>query len=114
MDAGRMETPFDYFFDDRTKPRTLEALRGGPLASPLKAYAQRLHEDGYATHSGFVQLRLLGCFNLLARSQRADQRGCGCGHHRAVSSWQGANRETAQRRFCRAVSAFDYAPAPPV
>src|ERR1017187_292469 len=63
MDAGRMETPFDYFFDDRTNPRTIEAWRGGPLASPLEAYAQRLHEDAYATHSGFVQLRLLGCFN---------------------------------------------------
>jgi site-specific recombinase XerD len=58
-----METPFDHLFDDRTNPRTIEALRGGPLASPLEAYAQRLHEDGYATHSGFVQLRLLGCFN---------------------------------------------------
>lgn len=58
-----METPFDYFFDDRTNPRTIEALRDGPLASPLEAYARRLHEDGYATHSGFVQLRLLGCFN---------------------------------------------------
>src|SRR5450631_3081415 len=63
MDAGGMETPFDYFFDDRTNPRTIEALRNGPLASPLEAYAQRLHEDGYATRSGFVQLRLLGCFN---------------------------------------------------
>ena len=58
-----METPFDYFFNDRTNPRTIAALRDGPLASPLEAYAQRLHEDGYATHSGFVQLRLLGCFN---------------------------------------------------
>ena len=58
-----MKTPFDYFFDDRTNPRTIEGLRGGPLASPLEAYAQRLHEDGYAAHSGFVQLRLLGCFN---------------------------------------------------
>ncbi len=58
-----METPFDYFFDDRTNPRTIEAVTGGPLAATLKAYAQRLHEDGYATHSGFVQLRLLGCFN---------------------------------------------------
>lgn len=58
-----METPFDYFFNDRTNPQTIEALRGGPLASPLEAYAQRLHEDGYAAHSGFVQLRLLGCFN---------------------------------------------------
>ena len=58
-----METPFDYFVDDRTNPRTIEALRTEPLASQMKAYAQRLHEDGYATHSGFVQLRLLGCFN---------------------------------------------------
>src|SRR6266852_5866486 len=58
-----MNTPFDYFFNDRTNPRTIEALRDGPLAAPLEVYAQRLHEDGYATHSGFVQLRLLGCFN---------------------------------------------------
>ena len=58
-----METPFDYFFHGRTNPRTIEALKGGPLPSVLEAYARRLHEDGYATHSGFVQLRLLGCFN---------------------------------------------------
>ena len=58
-----METPFDYFFHDRTNPRTIEALTSGPLASPLKVYAQRLYENGYAVHSGFVQLRLLGCFN---------------------------------------------------
>src|SRR5512143_2164128 len=35
----------------------------GPLASAMEAYARCLHEAGYATHSGFVQLRLLGCFN---------------------------------------------------
>jgi site-specific recombinase XerD len=58
-----METPFDYFFNDGTNPRTIEALRGEPLASSLGAYAQRLRDDGYAAHSGFVQLRLLGCFN---------------------------------------------------
>lgn len=58
-----MDTPFDYFFNNRTNPRTIEALASGPLASPLEAYARRLHEDGYAAHSGFVQLRLLGCFN---------------------------------------------------
>jgi hypothetical protein len=58
-----MGTPFDYFFDDGTNPRTIEAVSGGPLASPLKAYTRRLREDGYAAHSGFVQLRLLGCFN---------------------------------------------------
>ena len=63
MHAGRMDTPFDYFFNNRTNPRTIEAVRDGPLAAPLEAYARRLHEDGYATHSGFVQLRLLGCFN---------------------------------------------------
>jgi hypothetical protein len=54
-----METPFDYFFGDRTNPRTIEAVRGGPLASPLEAYARPLREEGYAVHSGFVQLRLL-------------------------------------------------------
>jgi site-specific recombinase XerD len=58
-----METPFDYFFNGRTNPRTIEALTSGPLASLLETYAKRLREDGYATHSGFVQLRLLGCFN---------------------------------------------------
>jgi site-specific recombinase XerD len=58
-----MDTPFDYFFNNRTNPRTIEALASGPLASPLEAYARRLREDGYAAHSGFVQLRLLGCFN---------------------------------------------------
>ena len=58
-----METPFDYFFSDRTNPRTIKAVRCGPLALALQVYAQRLYEDGYATRSGFVQLRLLGCFN---------------------------------------------------
>src|SRR5262249_29037172 len=36
---------------------------GEPLAAALEAYAQHLHEEGYAVHSGFMQLRLLGCFN---------------------------------------------------
>jgi site-specific recombinase XerD len=58
-----METPFDYFFNDRTNSRTIEALKSEPLAAPLEAYAWLLHEAGYARHSGFVQLRLLGCFN---------------------------------------------------
>ncbi len=58
-----MDKPFDYFLNDRTNPRTIDALTNGPLASSLEAYAQRLREDGYAAHSGFVQLRLLGCFN---------------------------------------------------
>jgi site-specific recombinase XerD len=58
-----MDTPFDYFFNARTSPRTIQALRSEPLASALETYARRLHEKGYAAHSGFVQLRLLGCFN---------------------------------------------------
>ena len=58
-----MENPFDYFFNDRTNPRTIDALKREPLATVLEAYARRLQEDGYAAHSGFVQLRLLGCFN---------------------------------------------------
>ena len=63
-----METPFDYFFDDRTNPRTIEALRTGPLALPLESYARRLHEDGYATHSGFVQATIARLHQLLATS----------------------------------------------
>jgi site-specific recombinase XerD len=62
-EAGGMETPFDHFFSDRTTSRTIESLKCEPLAAALAVYARRLHEDGYATHSGFVQLRLLGCFN---------------------------------------------------
>ena len=58
-----METPFDYFFNDRSNPQTIAALRDGPLASPLEAYAQRLLDNGYAAHSGCLQLRLLACFN---------------------------------------------------
>ncbi len=58
-----MDKPFDYFFNDRTNPRTIEALTRGPLASSLEAYAQRVREDGYAARSGCMQLRLLGCFN---------------------------------------------------
>jgi len=58
-----METPFDHFFSDRTNSRTIESLKCEPLAAALTLYARRIHEDGYAAHSGFVQLRLLGCFN---------------------------------------------------
>lgn len=58
-----MDTPFDYFFSGRTRPATIAALRGEPLAAALEAYAQHLHQEGYAVHSGFMQLRLLGSFN---------------------------------------------------
>jgi site-specific recombinase XerD len=58
-----MDTPFDYFFNSRTTPTTIAAVRGEPLAAALEGYAQHLRENGYAVHSGFMQLRLLGCFN---------------------------------------------------
>src|SRR6266705_2309771 len=98
-----METPFDYFFDDRTNPRTIEALKGGPLASALEAYARCLHEDGYATHSGFVQLRLLGCFNRWLDRKGLTSEDVDAATIERVSSWPGTKPETAQRRFCRAV-----------
>jgi site-specific recombinase XerD len=58
-----MEIPLRHFFNSRTDPRTLDVLTRGPLAPHLQAYAQRLHDDGYATQSGQLQLRLLGHFN---------------------------------------------------
>lgn len=58
-----MEIPLHHFFNRRTDPRTLDVLTRGPLAPHLQAYAQRLHDDGYATQSGQLQLRLLGHFN---------------------------------------------------
>ena len=58
-----METSFDYFFNDRTDPGTIEALKSEPLTVPLETYARRLHDEGYAIQSGALQLRFLGCFN---------------------------------------------------
>jgi integrase/recombinase XerD len=58
-----MEPPFDYFFNDRTNPRTIRALKSEPLAVPLETYARQLHEDGYSIQSGALQLRTLGRFN---------------------------------------------------
>jgi hypothetical protein len=58
-----MEAPVDYFFNDRTDPRTIEALKCEPLAVPLETYARQLHEKGCVVQSGALQLRLLGCFN---------------------------------------------------
>lgn len=58
-----MVTSFEYFFHSRTTPSTIAALRSEPLTAALQAYADHLHESGYAVHSGFMQLRLLGCFN---------------------------------------------------
>jgi site-specific recombinase XerD len=58
-----MEIPLHHFFSSRTDPRTLDVLTRGPLAPYLKAYAQRLYDEGYATHSGESQLRMLGQFN---------------------------------------------------
>src|SRR6266498_3114799 len=102
-----METPFGYFFKDRTNPRTIEALRGGPLASSLEAYAQRLHKDGYAAHSGFVQLRLLGCFN---RWLERNKLGLDVDSAMIDKYLRGrAQSETTQRRLGRSVSAIEYA-----
>ena len=86
-----METPFDYFFNDRTNPRTIEALRGGPLASPLEAYAQRSLEDGYAAHSvlAFFQDSFYGGVAIFASWRetikcRYDRKCVGAGVERAI------------------------------
>jgi site-specific recombinase XerD len=60
---GLMESPFSHFFNERIDPRTLDTLTRGPLAARLKAYAQQLHEQGYAVQTGRSQLRMLGQFN---------------------------------------------------
>ena|SRR5258706_11788289 len=58
-----METPFNHFFTDRIYPGTLDVLTRGPLAAYLIAYAEQLHDQGYAVSSGQSQLRMLGHFN---------------------------------------------------
>lgn len=58
-----METSLHHFFNSRTDPRTIDVLTRGPLGPYLGAYAQRLHDEGYATQSGQSQLRMLGHFN---------------------------------------------------
>ena len=65
-----MDTPLHYFFSRRTNPRTLDVLTRGPLSPYLTAYAQRLHDDGYAPQSGQSQLRMLGHFNRWLERQR--------------------------------------------
>ena len=67
-----MDTPLHYFFSRRTNPRTFDVLTRGPLGPYLTAYAQRLHDDGYATQSGELQLRMLGHFNQWLERQRTD------------------------------------------
>ena len=58
-----METPLNHFFNERSYPRTLDALMRGPLAAHLKTYAQQLRDEGYAVQTGQYQLRMLGHFN---------------------------------------------------
>jgi site-specific recombinase XerD len=60
---GCMETPFNHFFTDRIYPGTFDVLTRGPLAAHLMAFAQQLHDQGYAVSSGQSQLRVLGHFN---------------------------------------------------
>ena len=60
---GFMDTPLNHFFNERSDPRTLDALTRGPLAAHLRTYAQQLHDQGYAVSSSRSQLRVLGHFN---------------------------------------------------
>lgn len=64
-----MEIPLNHFFNDGIYPQTLDALTRGPLAAHLKAYAQQLHNEGYAVQSGRYQLRMLGHFNRWLQSK---------------------------------------------
>jgi hypothetical protein len=66
---GRMETPFNHFFNDPIYPGTLDELTRGPLAAHLKTYAQQLHDEGYAVQTGQYQLRMLGHFNRWLQSE---------------------------------------------
>ena len=67
-----MDTPLHCFFSSRTSPRTFDVLTRGPLGPYLSAYAHRLHDEGYATQSGELQLRMLGHFNRWLERQRID------------------------------------------
>ena len=66
---GFMETPLNHFFNERSDPRTLDALTRGPLAAHLRTYAQQLHDQGYAVSSSRLQLRVLGHFNRWLQSK---------------------------------------------
>jgi hypothetical protein len=66
---GRMESPFNHFFNDRIYPGTLDELTRGPLAAHLKTYAQQLRDEGYAVQTGQYQLRMLGHFNRWLQSE---------------------------------------------
>src|SRR6202049_5350372 len=66
---GFMETPLNHFFSERSDPRTLDALRRGPLAAHLRTYAQQVNDQGYAVSSSRLQLRLLGHFNRWLQSK---------------------------------------------
>ena len=66
---GRMENPFNHFFNDRISPGTLDKLTRGPLAAHLETYAQQLRDEGYAVQTGQYQLRMLGHFNRWLQSQ---------------------------------------------
>ena len=104
-----METPLHHFFTSRTDPRTLDVLTRGPLAPYLSAYAQRLHDEGYATQSGESQLRVLGHFNrwlerqhIVATAVTSSTLGRYVRSRR--KSW-----EAAQRRRCRALPRVGHA-----
>ena len=51
-DAGAHADPTKLIsFNERTDPRTVETLTSGLLAARLKAYAQQLHDQGYAVQA---------------------------------------------------------------
>jgi len=54
---GLMQTSLNYFFNERTDPRTLDTLTRGLLAARLKAYAQQADDQGYAVQTSRLQLR---------------------------------------------------------
>ena len=65
-----MKTPLDHFFNERTDPGTLDILTRGPLGPPVMAYAQLLHDEGYAIQSGQLKLRMLAHFSRWLESNR--------------------------------------------
>jgi hypothetical protein len=62
-----MQTPLNYFCNERTDPRTLDTVTRGLLAAHLKAYAQQLHDRGYA-----VQDRPVATANLQVHEDYAE------------------------------------------
>ena len=65
-----MDFPFNQFFNDRTDPGIVDVLTRGPLSPHLAAYAQYLHDAGFAIQSGQLQLRMLANFSTWLDNKR--------------------------------------------